>query len=509
MHDRPSDACSSELSRAAQYLRMSTEHQQYSILNQSAAIALYAAAHNLGIVRSFVDEGKSGTSIKGREGLQELLRVVESGTADFTQILVYDISRWGRFPDSDEAAHYEFLCKRAGIAVHYCAEQFENDNSATSNLLKALKRTMAGEYSRELSVKISAGQRRLVEMGYWQGGYGPFGMQRQLVGQDGKPKQLLKLGEWKSIDTDRITLVPGPPEAVRTIQLAFDLYTKRRENRYKIADILNQQRRFRGKKPWNIVMLRCLFSNPTYKGAYAYGKHHDKYKAVPREKWLIREHAFPAIITDSQWMQAYERVLEETRRPVDGEMLEGLRRVWKRKGKLSSNIINAARDIPSAVAYAKHFGGVSEAYKLIGYPLPKDLSWGHAVRMTRGIRNTLCDEICKRVRGIGGSAEPTPVAGTVRLNDKVSVKVALRKCWVRDTRIVWILPLGKRPTADVLIICRLKPPERSIFDYFVIPSVSQLRGALNSRTKDNVPFLNLYRFDDLEPFIETFRRCSI
>jgi DNA invertase Pin-like site-specific DNA recombinase len=41
---------------------MSTEHQQYSIANQSAAITLYAAAHNIGIVRSFVDEGKSGTS---------------------------------------------------------------------------------------------------------------------------------------------------------------------------------------------------------------------------------------------------------------------------------------------------------------------------------------------------------------------------------------------------------------------------------------------------------------
>ena len=153
MPDRPSNPSSGHLSRAAQYLRMSTEHQQYSIANQSAAIALYAAAHNIGIVRSFVDEGKSGTSIKGRKGLQELLRVVESGAADFDRVLVYDVSRWGRFLDSDEAAHYEYLCKQAGITVHYCAEQFENDNSTTSNLLKALKRTMAGEYSRELSLK--------------------------------------------------------------------------------------------------------------------------------------------------------------------------------------------------------------------------------------------------------------------------------------------------------------------------------------------------------------------
>src|SRR5204863_7532229 len=100
---------SSMLRRAAQYVRMSTEHQQYSIANQSAAIALYAAAHNMGITRSFVDEGKSGTTIKGRRALQELIKTVQSGAADFTSILVYDVSRWGRFPDADEAAHYEYI----------------------------------------------------------------------------------------------------------------------------------------------------------------------------------------------------------------------------------------------------------------------------------------------------------------------------------------------------------------------------------------------------------------
>lgn len=98
----------STLRRAAQYVRMSTEHQQYSIANQSAAIALYGAAHKIGIVRSFVDAGKIGTTIKRRVGLQELLRIVESGSADFTDVLVYDVSRWGRFPDCDESAHYDF-----------------------------------------------------------------------------------------------------------------------------------------------------------------------------------------------------------------------------------------------------------------------------------------------------------------------------------------------------------------------------------------------------------------
>jgi DNA invertase Pin-like site-specific DNA recombinase len=190
-------------------VRMSTEHQQYSIENQSAAIALYAAAHNLGIMRSFVDPGKTGMTIRRRKGLQDLIQTVEAGEADFTDILVYDVSRWGRFPDTDESAYYEYLCKRAGVRVQYCAELFENDNSPTSNLLKALKRTMASEYSRELSVKVSAGQRLLASMGFWQGGYAPFGMMRQLVDHEKKPKGLLKDREWKSISTDRCHHLPG------------------------------------------------------------------------------------------------------------------------------------------------------------------------------------------------------------------------------------------------------------------------------------------------------------
>src|SRR3546814_4276757 len=68
-----------------------------------------------------------------------------------SDLLVYDVSRWGRFQDPDEAAACELRCKRAGITVHYCAEQFENDGTIGSSIIKTVKRAMAGEYSRELS----------------------------------------------------------------------------------------------------------------------------------------------------------------------------------------------------------------------------------------------------------------------------------------------------------------------------------------------------------------------
>jgi hypothetical protein len=53
---------------------------------------------------------------------------------------------------------FEYICKRKGIAVAYVAEQFENDGSPVSTIVKGVKRAMAGEYSRELSAKVFAGQ---------------------------------------------------------------------------------------------------------------------------------------------------------------------------------------------------------------------------------------------------------------------------------------------------------------------------------------------------------------
>jgi DNA invertase Pin-like site-specific DNA recombinase len=109
--------------RAAQYVRMSTDNQKYSPENQRTAIAAYAAVRGITIVRSYADEGRSGLTIIERAGLNDLIQDVQEKRADFDCILVYDVSRWGRFQDVDESAYYEFICKRAGIVIHYCEEE--------------------------------------------------------------------------------------------------------------------------------------------------------------------------------------------------------------------------------------------------------------------------------------------------------------------------------------------------------------------------------------------------
>ncbi len=196
--------------RAAQYVRMSTEHQRYSTENQAEIIRRYAELRGIEVVRTYEDDGKTGLNLEGRKGLRALLHDIETGQADFSIVLVYDVSRWGRFQDADESAYYEFVCRRSNVQVHYCAEQFENDGSMSTAVLKTVKRVMAGEYSRELSVKVFQGQGHLIELGFRQGGSAGYGLRRLLVDQDRSPKELLGRGDRKSLQTDRVILVPGP-----------------------------------------------------------------------------------------------------------------------------------------------------------------------------------------------------------------------------------------------------------------------------------------------------------
>src|SRR5688572_19133870 len=209
----------------AQYVRMSTEHQQYSTANQMDTIRDFALGRNLTIVKTYADEGKSGLNVAGRTALRQLIDDVRTGQAEFQAILVYDVSRWGRFQDADESAYYEYLCKQAGIKVHYCAEQFENDGGPTSTIIKSVKRAMAGEYSRELSTKVFQGQCRLIELGYRQGGAPGFGLRRMLVNIAGEAKGVLSRGEQKSLQTDRVVLVPGPEEELGVVRWIYEQFT--------------------------------------------------------------------------------------------------------------------------------------------------------------------------------------------------------------------------------------------------------------------------------------------
>lgn len=230
--------------RAAQYLRVSTDHQRYSIENQVQTIARYAQSFDIQIVRTYVDAGRSGLKFETREGLRQLISDVRGRHADFNVILVFDVSRWGRFQDVDESAYYEFICKMAGVPIEYCDEEFKNDGSIYATLFKGLKRAMAGEYSRELSARISASHHRFALMGFSQGGRANFGLRRVLVDYSGNPKIALSDGQQKNLRDDHVILAPGPEHEVKTVRDIFRMFVVERFSQKRIARTLNERRIF-------------------------------------------------------------------------------------------------------------------------------------------------------------------------------------------------------------------------------------------------------------------------
>ena len=177
----------------------------------------------------------------GGRVLIELIDDVTPGRRSILDhILVYDVSRWGRFQDVDESAHYEFVCKQNGIKVVYCAEQFDNDGSLMSSIVKNIKRVMAAEFSRELSVKVHAGHCRIASLGFRVGGPVAFGFRRELIDENKRSKGWLRRGERKSLQTDRVLLRLGSPEDATIVRWIFHQFVIERKSDTEIARQLNR-----------------------------------------------------------------------------------------------------------------------------------------------------------------------------------------------------------------------------------------------------------------------------
>ena len=125
----------------AAYVRTAITDQHLTS-KQMEVIREYAKRHGMQIVEEYSDVGKSGVNIRNREALEQMVRDVESGQINFSAILLHDVSRWGRFQDADESAYYEYLCRRAGVSVHYCAGHPESEGISASTIVKSVKESI-------------------------------------------------------------------------------------------------------------------------------------------------------------------------------------------------------------------------------------------------------------------------------------------------------------------------------------------------------------------------------
>jgi DNA invertase Pin-like site-specific DNA recombinase len=492
---------------AAKYVRMSTEHQQYSIDNQSDAISRYAREHNMEIVRTYTDSGKSGLTIQHRPGLRQLIADVEGGSPGYAAILVYDVSRWGRFQDVDESAYYEYQCRRAKVALHYCAEAFSNDGSALAALVKTLKRTMAAEYSRELSAKVFAGQSRLTELGFRQGGTAGYGLRRLLVDHGRKPKLVLHRGEEKSIATDRVVLTPGPPEEIEIVKEVFHLYGEQGCGPKEIAEMLNRRGAHgEGGRPWTRHIIRRMVTNPKYIGANVTNRQSAKLRGRhvrnPPEMWVRKDNAFEAIVDTELFKKAEEAAATRSQFLTDEQLLEHLGQLLRKHGKISERLIRASLGMPSTHVYTARFGGLAEAYKRVGFQPRRNLAYVDRDRALTPIRREFIARVVGALKSFGASVEQDTRGQYLTVNENLNMRVCITRCRAFKRFDSWRLQLCSPWTPDVSIFARLAPGNESILDYFCVPASKELRTQITVSPQTPPP-RDVQRFNDLG-FLQDF-----
>lgn len=499
---------------AVAYVRMSTDHQKYSTENQLDVIRSYATARGLQILRVFEDSGRSGLRLDGREALQNLMAEVQSGRADFKAILVYDVSRWGRFQDADEGAYHEHVCSRAGIRVHYCGEQFENDGSIGSNLLKTVKRVMAGEYSRELSVKVFAGQCRLVELGYRQGGAAGYGLRRVLIDEHGNPKGELSRGEQKSLQTDRVILVPGPDEEQRVVQRMYAMFVTEGRPEREIAEILNAEgHRTDLGRLWARATVHQVLTNEKYIGNNVFAKVSFKLKqrrvVNPRDMWIRAEGAYPSIVDRALFVRAREIVDARSRHFTDEELLAALRSILERQGMLSALIIDEQEGLPSSSAYRSRFGSLLRAYRLVGYQPDRDYRY---IEINRALRDAYPKTVAEIISGIGrqgGTAVRSKDTDLVLINDEFTISIVLARCEITAAgSLRWHIRFDAGLVPDITIAVRMDEANGAPRDYYLLPSIDMTVGRLKLAEQNGLS-LDSYRFETLDFFYSLASRARI
>jgi len=504
-----------EKPKAALYMRMSTDMQQYSTENQEAVLREYATRNEIEIIASYCDGGKSGLNIDDRPEMRRLLADVKSRTVEFQLILVLDITRWGRFQNTIEGAVYEYECGLAGVKVIYVAEPFINDSdNIFTGVVKEIKRSQSAGYSLELSGKVHRGQCRLIKEGFRQGGMAGYGLRRMMIDENRNEKTLLEFGQRKSFQTDRVILVPGPEEELGIVRQIYRLFINEGMPEKQIADKLNNQ----GIKTdlgraWSRGTIHQILTNEKYIGNNVFNRTSCKLKQKhvknPEDLWVRAENVFEALVEPSLFYTAQGIIRARSFRLSDEDMLVKLRSLHDKRGMLSGLIIDETDDMPSSSAYSHRFGSLIEAYKMIGYDPGRDYRYIEINKHLRKLYPQIVENTIRKIQDMGGDIHREIENDLIHVNGNLTVSIVICRCFKTESgKNRWKMHFDTSLSPDITIAIRMDYENEKPLDYYILPAIDIENPDIRLADHNGIA-LDSYRFRKLEPFFTLTRQVSI
>lgn len=493
--------------KGAMYIRMSTDLQVESPENQARAIRTYADKYGIEIIKIYSDLGISGINTEKREQFQALLDDVEQGRNSYNIVLYLDESRWGRFVDSREADYHRMRLERRNVVCQSCEKQLTLTNTIADRIMTILRDESASDYCRQLSQKVWAGQCNLITKGFRQGGTAGFGLRRLLLDETGNPKQELTIGQRKSLLTERVVLVPGPDTEREAVIWIYDQFIAGM-NEAEIAIQLNAQgipNHFN--RPWSRGTVREVLTNEKYVGNNVFnrtsGKMKSKAKPNPETEWVRKDQAFESIVDQERFYTVQGIYRERNKKTTDEELLQGLRDLYTKQGRLSALIIDESDFLPPSSLFRTRFGGLLRAYRMIGYTPERDYQYVAINQRLRVLHAEIVEDIVQSIENLCGRRIPIdPESCLLEFNHNLFISIVICRCFTTSagTRR-WKIRFDSGLRPDITIAVRMDTHNEAIKDYYILPALEFSYEQLKL-SEDNIGLLDSFRTDTFDYLLD-------
>jgi len=506
------------------YLRMSTEMQDCSIEHQRAYIQRFAAKNGFVIIREYIDEACTGTAVEYRPSFQQMVAEIEAGNADFEAVLVYDMSRFGRFQIETEGPYYQHKLRMQQIRLIQCTKEYRPKEAAYDGLINYLEMIDAGRFSSDLSRRVSESQKRFISLGFKQGGVAGFGLRRVQVDGQGKQRhegKFMERRQRKDYPTDRVVLALGPAEQIEWVRWMYNQVFEHKKHQADIAAELNAKGiRSDSGRPWTADTVLEILTNEKYIGNLVYNRVSSgleqrvkgKVKSVrnPPEQWVRCPKAFPAIIDDTLFEQV-QGILKSRSRKLwqKDEMLAKLRELYRNKGILSGLLIEEAIGLPPQSAYRRQFGSLTRAYLLVGFTPNRDYSYLEINKHLRRMFSTVWQTVKNTITGYGIDVVEDTACDLLTINDEFTVSLIIARCQQHDSdRCHWLLRFDTGLRPDYTVAVRMNQDNETIRDYYILP-ITDVNFQRLHLAEHNGALLDSYRCDSLDRLFDATRNVTL
>ena len=297
----------SKIKRVRVLLRVSSDQQLEAdgdLGVQRKIVSEYIAKHQDWQLDSkeYFEGSNSGykNSVADRDVLQEALKDAEHGEYDI--LAAYKDDRLGR--RVLEIPGYILSLKQAGVDVYTVSDGLlspKDINDVNGIIMLTMRYGMAQKSSSDTGMRVKDTAQKLVQQGKFMGGKAPYGYTLEFSGEYSKHQRALK----------HLVVVP---EQANIVKYIYNLSFYKEFGSYKIATILNSDKKYRKMAPndvWKSGTITSILTNPIYAGYTAYKRreHIDgKYIRLESKNWILAEKPNDAItIIDRELWQKVQK----------------------------------------------------------------------------------------------------------------------------------------------------------------------------------------------------------